>query len=158
MAMRLRILIARRAEHPDWLVSPQLDGWLTGAIGLRKGVSQEVDEFSRAAKRALIRAAWADVRALEQRMQHGSELLATGRDFRVGGWLVPTNLLWAIENEIVTTRGINAHLPPVDEWPAALLDLLPPDAPRNNWRRTLLRVLARMLYPSTLDCTASESC
>jgi hypothetical protein len=32
-----------------------------------------------------------------------------------------------------------------------LLDLLPPDAPRNNWRRTLLRVLARMLYPSTLD-------
>jgi len=59
MAMRLRILIARRAEHPDWLVSPQLDGWLTGAIGLRKGVSQEVDEFSRTAKRALIRAAWA---------------------------------------------------------------------------------------------------
>ena len=36
-------------------------------------------------------------------------------------------------------------------WPAALLDLLPPDAPRNNWRRTLLRVPARMLYPSTLD-------
>ena len=61
------------------------------------------------------------------------------------------NLRWAIENEIVTTRGINAHLPPVDEWPAALLDLLPPDAPRNNWRRTLLCVLARMLYPSTLD-------
>jgi len=60
--------------------------------------------------------------------------------------------------ENITTRGINAHLPPVDEWPAALLDLLPPDAPRNNWRRTLLRVLARMLYPSTLDCTASESC
>ena len=49
--MRLRILIARRAEHPDWLVSPQLDGWLTGAIGLRKGASQEVDEFSRADKR-----------------------------------------------------------------------------------------------------------
>ena len=62
--------------------------------------------------------------------------------------MVPANLLWAIENQIVTTRGINAHLPPVDEWPAALLDLLPPDAPRNNWRRTLLRVLARMLYPS----------
>ena len=53
---------------------------------------------------------------------------------------------------------INAHLPPVDEWPAALLDLLPPDAPRNNWRRTLLRVLARTLYPAPWICTASESC
>ena len=130
--MRLRILIARRAEHPDRLVSPQLDGWLTGAIGLRKGASQEVDEFSRADKRALIRAAWADVRALEPRLQHGSELLATGRDPRVGGWLVPANLLWAIENH----------------------------APRNNWRRTLVNGQLELPVGGRENCSwvANKNC
>lgn len=156
LAARVRNLILHRAQHPDRPVTALLDGWLTGAIGLRKGVTQEVDEFTRADKRALLRAAWDDLRALEERLRAGAELLATGADPRSSsdGWLVPANLLWAIDHGI-GTREILTHLPPPDQWPPDLAELTP-SAPTSATmrRRALLRVLAGMLYPHNLDLHA----
>ncbi len=136
-------------------MTPRLNGWLTGAIGLRKGATQEVDEYSRADKRALIRAAWDDLRSVEHRLKQGSELLATGEDpRRDSGWLVPANLLWVIEHQVGTTREILAQLPPADDWPSALRELLPSGTIPGQRRRALLRVLVRMLYPHNRDLHA----
>jgi hypothetical protein len=156
LASRLRNLIIHRTQHPDRPVTTLLNGWLTGAIGLRKGVTQEVDEFTRADKRALIRASWDDLRALEQRLSRGVELLAGGADPRAQreGWMSPANLLWAIDHGI-ETREILTHLPPPDQWPPALVDLLPPTpASATMRRRALLRALVGMLYPHNLDLHA----
>ncbi|MDE1674878.1 hypothetical protein [Nocardia gipuzkoensis] len=150
-AWRLRTLIARRAQHPDRPLARQWDGWLTGSVGLRRGVTVEVDEFSRADKRAIIRAARADIRAVEQRLRRGSELLARGRDPRISGWLVPANLLWALDREIDSGQGILAHLPTAARWPPALVELVPPATPKTRWHRELMRVLSGMLYPTNLD-------
>lgn len=156
LASRVRNLIIHRSQHPDRPVTALLNGWLTGAIGLRKGVTQEVDEFTRADKRALIRAAWDDLRALEQRLHRGGELLAAGADPRVDidGWTSPSDLLWAIDHG-VETREILDNLPPPDQWPPALLELLPPTAASVTMRRrALLRALVGMLYPHNLDLHA----
>lgn len=156
LASRVRNLIRHRTQHPDRPVTTLLDGWLTGAIGLRKGVTQQVDEFTRADKRALIRAAWDELRTLEQRLRHGAELLAAGADPRSASdaWLVPANLLWAL-NHGIETREILAHLPPPDQWPSALAELTPPTLTSATMRRrALLRVLVGMLYPHNLDLHA----
>lgn len=149
-AGRLRKLVKRRSEHPGRTVSAQLNGWLAGSIGLRKGRTREVDEFSRSDKKALVRAAWTDVRAVEERLQQGRELLKWGVDPGIGGWLEPANLLWAIDNGM-DTRELMAHLPHPDQWPAELTDLLPPGTVPSYRGRGLLRVLTQMLYPHNRD-------
>lgn len=149
-AGRLRTLVKRRAQHPDRAVAGNLNGWLSGSTGLRRGTTQEVDEFTRADRKALIRAAWTDVLAVEQRLQKGRDLLERGVDPDVGGWLDPANLLRAIASG-VPTRDLLSHLPHPDDWPAALTDLLPAGVNRNARRRVLLRTLVQMLYPHNTD-------
>lgn len=149
-AGRLRTLIKRRAAHPDREVAAHLHGWLTGSSGLRRGATREVDEFSRADKKALIQAARADITRLEQRLRHGQELLDRGVDPEAGGWLEPANLLWAIEHGM-PTRELLGRLPNLADWPAALTGLLPPEVALNYRGRTLLRVLTGMLYPHNRD-------
>ncbi|MGW4241178.1 hypothetical protein [Nocardia sp. NPDC004722] len=151
MAWRLRTLVARRARHRDRPVAEQLDGWLTGSVGLRRGVTQEVDEFSRSEKRAMIRAAWRDIRVVEQRLQRGTELLARGQNPRIGGWLDPANLMWALDHEIDSAAEVPAHLPTAAQWPANLADMLPHGVSRRRWSRELVRTLSGMLYPTNLD-------
>ncbi|APE38804.1 hypothetical protein BOX37_28225 [Nocardia mangyaensis] len=150
-AWRLRTLVARRARHHDRPLAAQLEGWLTGAVGLRRGVTQEIDEFSRAEKRSMIRAAWRDIGAVEQRLKRGTELLARGRDPRIGGWLDPANLLWALDHDIHSATEILAHLPTAAQWPTELADLVPTGVSRRRWHRMLVQSLSGMLYPTNLD-------
>lgn len=149
-AGRLRKLIKRRAAHPDRAVAAHLNGWLTGSSGLRRGATREVDEFSRADKKALVQAARADIKQLEQRLRRGRELLERGVDPEMGGWLEPANLLWAIEHGM-PTRELLGRLPSLIDWPAELTDLLPQEVALNYRGRTLLRVLTGMLYPHNRD-------
>lgn len=149
-AGRLRRLVKRRAAHPDREVAAHLNGWLTGSAGLRRGATREVDEFSRADKKALLQAAWADIRQLEQRLQRGRDLLEIGVDPEAGGWLQPANLLWAIEQGM-PTRDLLGRLPSPVDWPAELTDLLPPGVALNYRGRALLRALTGMLYPRNRD-------
>ncbi|RSM68923.1 hypothetical protein DL991_40810 [Amycolatopsis sp. WAC 01375] len=149
-AGRLRKLVKRRGQHPDREVAAHLHGWLTGSSGLRRGKTREVDEFSRADKKALVQAARADVTRLEQRLRHGRELLDRGVDPEKGGWLDPANLLWAIEHGM-PTRELLGRLPTPTAWPAELTDLLPLGEALNRRGRALLRVLTGMLYPHNRD-------
>ncbi|MFI7681007.1 hypothetical protein [Actinophytocola sp. NPDC049390] len=149
-AGRLRKLVTRRAAHPDREVVAHLNGWLTGSSGLRRGATREVDEFSRADKKALVQAARADIKRLEQRLRRGRELLERGVDPETGGWLEPANLLWAIEHG-VPTRELLGRLPSPADWPAALIDLLPPEVALRYRGRALLRALTGMLYPHNRD-------
>jgi hypothetical protein len=149
-AGRLRRLVKRRAAHPDREVAAHLNGWLTGSAGLRRGATREVDEFSRADKKALVQAAWADIRQLEQRLQRGRDLLEIGVDPEAGGWLQPANLLWAIERGM-PTRDLLGRLPSPVDWPTELTDLLPSGVALNYRGRALLRALTGMLYPRNRD-------
>ncbi len=149
-AGRLRKLVRRRGAHPDRDVTAHLGGWLTGSTGLRRGATREVDEFSRADKKALVRAAWADIGALERRLQRGRDLLEHAVDPELGGWLEPANLLWAIDHGM-PTRDLLTHLPSPADWPAELTELLPPGTALNYRGRTLLRILTGMLYPRNRD-------
>jgi hypothetical protein len=152
-ANSLRRLIDRRAQHPDRIVTANFDGWLTGASGLRRGQTQEVDEFSLADKKRIVAAAWADLRALEQRLNRGWELVAAGVDPRSGGWLTPANLLWGIAREAVSTEEIARHLPP-GGWPPELRELLQREPNPFNPKPRLLNDLVRMLYPHNDDLHA----
>jgi hypothetical protein len=144
-ANSLRRLVDRRAQHPDRVVTANFDGWLTGASGLRRGKTQEVDEFSRADKKRIIAAAWADLRALEQRLNRGRELAAAGVDPRSGGWLAPANLLWGIAREAVSTEEIARYLPQ-GGWPLELSELLQGEPNPFDPKRRLINDLVRMLY------------
>ncbi|MGK8558799.1 Mu transposase domain-containing protein [Nocardia gipuzkoensis] len=102
-------------------------------------------------KKAMIRAAWRDIRSVEQRLQRGTELLAHGQDPRTGGWLDPANLLWSLDHEIDSGAEILAHLPTAAQWPADLEALVPAGVSRRRWTRVLVQVLSGMLYPTNLD-------
>ncbi|NUK26029.1 hypothetical protein [Streptomyces lunaelactis] len=150
-AGRLRSLIARRIEHPDRKVAGHLNGWVKGALGLRRGQTEELDEFTRADKQKLVRAAWADRLATEARIRSGRALAVSGTDPAEGGWFVPANLLWAIFHGAWSCEEIAERLPRWADMPAALHDLLPADTPMNVGKRRLLRYLVRQLYPHNLD-------
>lgn len=77
-AGRIRALIARRAEHPGRPVVGHLNGWIEGAVGVGRGGSTELDEFTRADKKKLIQVASAAGRATEARIRAGRQLAATG--------------------------------------------------------------------------------
>jgi len=148
----VRTLIERRALHPDRPLAPRFDGWLQGALGLRRGATREVDEFSRADKAKLIAAAWDQVRAVEQRLVAGRALAAVGGDPRTGGWDSVSNLAWAVHHGVLTTTEQAAQLlPKMDDWPQQVVDLLPEGTGPGRAREELLRAVTRMLYPFNID-------
>lgn len=150
-AGRLRTLIARRIEHPDRHVAGLLGGWVSGALGLRRGQSEELDEFTLAEKKTMVRAAWADKLATDARIRRGWELAAHGHNPEPDGWTEPANLLWAISNSVWSCEEIAHRLPPFRTWPPALRDLIPDETYPNLARRVVLRALVRMLLPHNLD-------
>jgi hypothetical protein len=70
-ASTVRSLIARRAEHDPTRVDARLLRLVHGEVGVRGGASREIDEFSRADKNRIVRAAWSYTAALEQRLAIG---------------------------------------------------------------------------------------
>ncbi|MBM0274024.1 hypothetical protein [Micromonospora tarensis] len=145
-------MIARRAEHPDRPVAGHWSGWIDGALGVRRGSSSELDEFSRADKKTLIRVASAARRATEARIRAGRELAATGTDPARGGWLAAENLLWVIWADAYPCEQIPARLPSAPKLPEVLHRL----APDGAWHSTrgLMRFLIAQLFLTAMDLHA----
>lgn len=128
-----------------------LHGWVDGSVGLRRGQSQELDEFTRSDKKRLVQTAWADRLAIEARIRRGWELAASGTDPAEGGWSEPANLLWALANDAWTCGEISQHLPVWSDMPDSLRGLLPQGIAPLVAKRALLRFLVRQLFLSNLD-------
>ena len=153
----VRALIARRAQHGQRPVTPNLLRLVDGAIGVASGSSQELDEFTRNDKRALVRAAWAWAHQLDTRLADGWDSAGHGRHPAEHGWTDKTNLLWGLALRKVSPTDIRANLPIVHQWPAELRAcieqtdraLVPGLA-----KLTLVRWLVSQLYPTHLDLHA----
>ncbi|KUN57218.1 hypothetical protein AQJ46_48490 [Streptomyces canus] len=150
-AGRIRTLIARRIEHPDRSVAGHMPGWVGGALGLRRGQCVELDEFTRADKKALVQAAWADHLAIKARVERGWEFAQSGSNPAEGGWHELANLLWAIAHQEGACEEIIRQLPPWRDMPASLRDLLPEGVEPRSGKRMLVRFLVRQLYLHNLD-------
>ncbi|WP_433317928.1 hypothetical protein [Micromonospora chersina] len=150
-AGRVRVLIARRVEHPDRLVVGHLNGWVAGTLGVRRGGSTELDEFSRADKQKLVRAAHAARRVTEARIRAGRALAASGTDPDVGGWAEPGNVLWAIAHNARSCGEIVRLLPKPSRMP---LQQDPGLEGSRRDRRGVLRHLVGQLFLTNMDLHA----
>ena len=153
----VRALIARRAQHDQRPVTANLLRLVDGAIGVPWGSSQELDEFTRNDKRALVRAAWAWAHQLDARLADGWASAARGGHPAEHGWTDSTNLLWGLANQQVSPIDICANLPVVHRWPPELRACIEqPDRPiyPRLAKIILVRWLVSQLYPSHLDLHA----
>lgn len=154
LAGRLRLLIARRIGHPARPVADQhLHGWVDGALGVRRGQDDELDEFTRVEKKKLIQAAWAHRLEIEARIRGGWQTAAGGTDPTVGGWDDPANLLWAISRDVNACETIFQQFPARRPLPPRLGQMVAESgAPAATCdRRTVLRHLVEQLFLSNLD-------
>lgn len=160
LASAVRTLIARRGEHQDRVVDSRLLHLVLGEMGVEWGAGQELDEFSRTDKNRMVRASWALVKPLEQRLTLGWERAGEGNDPATHGWTDAANLLWGLANRAITPADIRAHLPPYRDWPEELRDGVCADRPHTRPQFTgqmkpaLLRWLVRQLYPDPFDLHA----
>lgn len=158
IARALRVLILRRDDHPDRPVAAEIVRFARGPTTTHWRESSERDEFSRHDKRALLKAAWAAVNALEHRLDNGWQLAAWGRHPEQGSWLHPPDLLWGISRGTVAMSQLRAQLPSqVGEWPDELRSLVArPDGTimPNRAKRLLIHHLIAQLYPNTMDLHA----
>ncbi|MER5466805.1 hypothetical protein ABT010_40590 [Streptomyces sp. NPDC002668] len=116
-------LIAQRAAR-DAQVPETLRARAAAPALFDKQPCTVLDEFSQAERLALRDAARRDVRALEERLARGQELLAAGRDPRITGWCAVENLVWAAGAGILSVEAVRPHLPrKVGRWPAPLREL-----------------------------------
>ncbi|HWU08590.1 MAG TPA: hypothetical protein VN520_19795 [Streptomyces sp.] len=153
----VRTLIIRRDDHADRKVDPALARLVRGPITISWGESSERDEFTRAEKRAMVRAAWQCVRAMETRVERGWELADNGRHPNVGSWTSIADLLWALAHGDLQPREIRMSMPPSPRWPEELRKLaLGADGTfvSNVAKHRLMKCLVAMLYPTTLDLHA----
>ncbi|WP_436952221.1 hypothetical protein [Streptomyces sp. SudanB182_2057] len=152
LAGRVRALVARRIQHPDRPVASCLYGWVDGDLGLRRGRTQELDEFTRADKRKLVHAAWADCQAIAGRIRAGRALAALGIDPADGGWSEPANLLWAVANDAWSPRQIAERLPSWESMPASLRDpVAAAGFTVQTGKAVVVRFLASRLFLTQLD-------
>lgn len=157
LAAMVRAMIARRAQHDRRPVAPQLRRLAEGEAGVAPGSTQEVDEFSRADKRALVRAAWTAANLLESRLAEGWRTAAQGRHPGERGWTDVANLLFGLAHQHVSPSDIRDNLPVVHSWPPELTACIErPGRPVYPARakELLVRWLVRQLYPSHLDLHA----
>lgn len=157
LAGAVRSLIARRAQHDQRPVSAGLRRLVDGHVGVAWGATQEIDEFSRADKRALVRAAWEWLNRLDARLAQGWAAAEAGRHPGEHGWGDVNNLLWGLAYGQVSPRQIRDHLPVVHEWPAPLRACIQSaDRPvfAARAKEILVRWLVQQLYPSHLDLHA----
>jgi hypothetical protein len=153
----VRALIARRAQHDQRPVTPNLVRFINGAIGVAQGSSQELDEFSRKDKRALVGAAWDWAHRLDTRLAQGWATAARGRHPAQHGWTDKTNLLWGLAHQKVSPIDIRVNLPIFYQWPAELRACIerPGRAVYAGLAKlALIRWLVSQLYPTHLDLHA----
>lgn len=153
----VRALIARRAQHDQRPVTPNLARFINGAIGVAQGSSQEIDEFNRTDKRALIRAAWDWARRLDTRLAEGWASAARGRHPAQHGWTDTTNLLWGLAHQEISPIDIRRNLPIFYRWPAdlrACIEQPGRDVYAGLAKLALIRWLVSQLYPTHLDLHA----
>ncbi|MFJ8624893.1 hypothetical protein ACIRD3_18890 [Kitasatospora sp. NPDC093550] len=152
LAGRVRILVGRRMQHPGRPVAPRLHGWVAGDLGIRRGQDQELDEFTRADKKKMVNAAWADCLAIAARIRAGRALAATGADPADGGWTSIPNLLWAVVNDAWSVEQISARLPRWQKMPASLRDpVLGAGFPASAGITSVCRYLIRQLFLTPPD-------
>jgi hypothetical protein len=158
LARAIRLLIRFRSERENALVAASLLRLLSSPMRVPDGRTNELDEFARKEKRALIRAAWAGVRAAEDRLLRGKKLLAEAMGHpQEHGWLDAGNLLWALTEGGLHTEEIRAHLPGLDQWPQQLRELAGMRGTRvgtGQCKHQLLVSLASLLYPRQEDLHA----
>jgi hypothetical protein len=157
LSSAVHILLRRRAEHPDRPVAARVAALARSAGGVSHGETTELDEFTRAEKQALVRAAWNAVIALEKRLASGWNLVGSGRHPAEGSWTAVPDLLWGLANDAITLKDINDHVPPMGLWPEQLLERVRmPDGtvPFRNAKMRLNRSLAAELWPTSLDLHA----
>lgn len=145
----LLALIKFRGQHPERPLASAVQRLTTKPVPLDVGASKELPEFSRADRDQLVRAAWAHIRELKQRLQHGRDLVAAGADPRTAGWLASANLAFGLKAGLVTPEDIWAKLPAIDEWPTDLLELRSRISYPSAMRLT--DGLVALLYPVTFD-------
>ncbi len=157
LAAAVRSLIARRAQHDHRPITAGLRRLVDGEVGVAAGSTQEIDEFSRADKRSLVRAAWEWVNRLDLRVSEGWAAAARGHHPDEHGWTQVDNLLWGLACGQVNPRQIREHLPAVHEWPPQLRAYIEADGRpvcAARAKETLVRWLVQQLYPSPLDLHA----
>jgi hypothetical protein len=153
----LRTLMQFHAQGEGAELPERLARFLTASNKVRYGAENELDEFSRQEKQALVRAAWADVRALETRLSHGRALIAAAHGHPADhGWVGPAGLLRALADGTVGFDEARRHIPRMEQWTPELRDLVERNAwlePRQYWF-TVLVALASLLYPRHEDLQA----
>ncbi|MEU0482831.1 hypothetical protein ABZ260_27055 [Streptosporangium sp. NPDC006013] len=123
LAWHMRTLIRLRGERDETLLTDGLRRLLLAPTRVREGTTKELDEFSRSEKQAMIRAAWADVRALEERLARGQKMIEAAQGHPdQHGWLNPANLLWALAEGQMSFAELE-RLPSLKEWPQELREV-----------------------------------
>lgn len=153
----VRTLLRRRAEHPDREVAERVAALARAGSGVPIGETAEHDEFTRAEKQAMVRAAWQAEIALEKRLAAGWELAASGRDPREGSWTSVPDLLWGLAHDAITPKEISGNLPHTRLWPEQLRAAVArPDGtlPSKTAGVALCRYLVAQLWPTTFDLHA----
>ncbi|MGX9228946.1 hypothetical protein ACWV95_27485 [Streptomyces albus] len=150
-AGRLRTLIGRRSLHAERAVAGHFHGWLEGALGLRRGESTELDEFSRADRKKIIQAAWTARLEVERRLARGWKLVACGQDPREGGWTEEANLLWAIAHNTLNCTQISKALPSWRDMPPSLQQLAPAGTRPTAAKSAVVRGLVKQLFLHNAD-------
>ncbi|MEU1447150.1 hypothetical protein [Streptomyces mirabilis] len=154
LAADVMALIRFRAKHPERVLAPAVQRLTTTAVPLRSGATRELEEFTRAEKRQLVRAAWTDIRGLQRRLERGRELVAAGADPREAGWLDPANLAFGLAEGLVSPADVWAALPTVSAWPPELMEIFTVAdvkyAPSMS-RYLLTIALVSLLYPRNID-------
>jgi len=153
----VRALIVRRAHHEKRPVAAGLGRLADGESGVPAGRTQEIDEYSRKDKRALVRAAWGWVHRTQTRLDQGWALAQQGRHPAEHGWTDPADLLWGLAHRQVSPLDIRDNLPVVHDWSPQLRacierDNRPVFAARA--KAMLVRWLVGQLYPGHLDLHA----
>jgi hypothetical protein len=157
LAATVRALISRRAHHEQRPVAAGLRRLVDGEVGVSWGNTQEVDEFSRTDKHALVRAAWEWVNRLDTRLAAGWAAADRGKHPAEHGWTEVADLLWGLAHGQVYPHEILDNLPIVHHWPPELRACIercgrPIAAARA--KEMLTRWLVQQLYPSHLDLHA----
>ncbi|MFF5841340.1 hypothetical protein ACFY74_07665 [Streptomyces massasporeus] len=156
-AANLRLLINRRQQHPERGLAARLAQIAAQDHGLAWGTTQELDEFSRKDKAALVRAAWDDVARLRKRLKAGWEMAAAGEHPAERGWSRMPDLLWALAHQVVSPKEMARTVPfPLAPELAAII----PDNVRTEGQSCglrgyfLVRSLLNWLYPNERDLHA----
>jgi hypothetical protein len=157
LAATIRALVVRRAHHEKRPVAAGLGRLADGETGVPAGRTQEIDEFSRKDKQALVRAAWTWVHHTRARLDQGWALAERGRHPAGHGWTEPADLLWGLAHSQVSLLDIRDNLPVVHDWPPQLQACIQRDDRPVFAARAkgmLARWLVRQLYPGHLDLHA----